>query len=217
MKNGAVEDEGVELTVFAAGIGVRGKIVEEGLIQLAAGETRSEDSGIDTDSDGAESIGVELADEFAGVAPPEGKEGGHTDAREICLAVGTEVFEEDVAESDFADALIEMDAQGFFHAGFVDGIDALRRDADLMKRQAGWIEPAAREVRGGRRVCWDALVAFGDGGEEHDDDRNIALLKKRVQRHGAVFAAAPAEKYGFRADRASRREERGDGAENPHP
>ena len=106
MKNGGVEDEGVEFAVFAAGVGVRREIAEEGGVELAAGEAGVEDFRIDTGGDGAEILSVEMADELAGVALPEGEEGGHADAGEIFFAVGAEVFEEDVAEGDFADALV---------------------------------------------------------------------------------------------------------------
>ncbi len=43
----------------------------------------------------------------------------------------------------------------------------------------------------------DAVVGFGDGGEQGEDSE-MFLLEQRVQRHGAVFAAAPAEEDGFK-------------------
>jgi hypothetical protein len=45
-------------------------------------------------------------------------------------------------------------------------------------------------------VHGDAVVAFRDGGEK-GDDFELFLVEQRVQRHGAVFAAAPAEEDGF--------------------
>jgi hypothetical protein len=45
-------------------------------------------------------------------------------------------------------------------------------------------------------VHGDAVVAFRDGGEK-SDDLEFFLLEQRVQGHGAVFAAAPAEEDGF--------------------
>ena len=53
-KYGAVEDEGVEFTVFAAGIHAGRKSGEKGRIEFTAGEAGVEDFGIDADSDGAE-------------------------------------------------------------------------------------------------------------------------------------------------------------------
>src|SRR5260370_31613055 len=137
VKDGAIEDEGVELTVFAAGVGVGRKVAEEGLVEFAAGKTGVENFGVDTCGDGTEMLLVEVADQFAGVALPDGKESGHADASEIFLAVGAEVFEEDVAEGDLADALGVEEAEGFFHACFVDGVDALRGDANFVERQGG--------------------------------------------------------------------------------
>ena len=169
--------------------------MEERVVKLAAGEAGGEDFAVDTDGDGAKFAGVEGADEFAGVALPDGEEGGHADAREILFAVGAEIFQKDVAESDFADALIVVDAKGVFHAGFVDGIDALGRDADFVKRQANGLGLAVEKFAADA-VHGNAFVAFGDGGEE-GDDFNIGPLEKGVKGHGGVFAAGPAEEDGF--------------------
>src|SRR5947207_3141533 len=128
----AVEDESVELTVFAAGIHGGRQVTEKLFIEFAAGETAVQALGIHTDSDGPEMGGMKVADELAGVALPDGKESGHADATEIFLAIGAQVFEEDVAESHGAHALIVMKAQGFFHTRFVNGIDALRRNANFV-------------------------------------------------------------------------------------
>jgi hypothetical protein len=195
LKNGTVKDESVELTVFAAGIGARRKIEEEGVVELAASEAGGEDFAVYADGNGAEFVGVEGADEFAGVTLPDGEESGHADAGKILFAVGAEIFEEDVAESDFADALIEVDAQGFFHAGFVDGIDALLGDADFVKRQANGLGLAVEKFAADT-VHGNAVVAFGDGGKE-GDDLNVGSLEKGVEGHGGVFAAGPAEEDGF--------------------
>ena len=48
---------------------------------------------------------MKVADEFAGVALPDGEERGHADAGEVFLAIGAEVFQEDISEGDGADAL----------------------------------------------------------------------------------------------------------------
>jgi len=136
MKNGGVEDEGVEFAVFATGIGVEREITEEGSVEFAAGEAGVEDFGIDASGDGAEMVVVEITDEFSGVALPEGEEGGHADAGEIFFSVGAEIFEEDVSEGHGSNALVVEVAEGCFHSGFVNGVDALRRDEHFMQRQA---------------------------------------------------------------------------------
>src|SRR5690242_415452 len=194
-EDGTVKDKRVEFAVFAAGIGAGRKIEEKGIVEFAADETGSENFGIDAGGDGAETLFVEKADELARVALPDGKEGGHADAREIVFAPGAEVFEEDVAKRDFANALIIEDAQGMLHARFVDRIDALRRDADFVQRQADGFRLLKQELAADA-VHTDAVVAFGDGGEERGRAK-LLLLEQRVQRHGAVFAAAPAEEDGF--------------------
>ena len=69
----AIEDEGVEFTVFAAGIDAGREIGEESCIDFAAGEAGIEDFGIDANGDRAKACCVEFADEFAGVTFPDGE------------------------------------------------------------------------------------------------------------------------------------------------
>ncbi len=111
MKNGAIEDEGVELTIFTARVGVGRKIAEEGFIEFAAGKGGIENFRIDARGDGAEALLVEVADQFASIAFPDRKKGGHADAGKIFLAVGPEVFEKDVAEGDCSNALVVEEAE----------------------------------------------------------------------------------------------------------
>ena len=61
-EDGAVEDEGVEFAIFAAGIDGGREIGKEGCVEFATGEAGIEDFGVDADSDGAESRGVKIAD-----------------------------------------------------------------------------------------------------------------------------------------------------------
>src|SRR5260370_19509882 len=129
------------------------------------------------------------------MALPEGEERGHADAGEGFLAVGAEVFEEDVAEGDRSNALVVEVAEGCFHARFVDGIDALRRDVNFVEREADRASLALEEFAADA-VHGDAVVAFRNGGEK-SNDLEMLLLEQRVERHGAVFAAAPAEENGF--------------------
>ena len=62
MKDGAIEDEGVEFAVFAARVGVGGEIAEEGFVEFAASEAGVENLGVDASCDGAEMLFVKVAD-----------------------------------------------------------------------------------------------------------------------------------------------------------
>src|SRR5215467_7382763 len=189
-----IEDKSVKFAVFATGIGVRRKITEKGIVEFAPGETGGEDFRIDAGGDGAETIGLKFANQLAGVALPDGKESGHVDAGEVFLAVNAKIFEKNVAKGNSANALIAKDAQCMFHARFVNEIDALRRDENFVQGQADGFGLLKQEFATDA-VHADAGVTFGDGGEKRSHAE--FLLKQRVQRHGAVFAAAPAEKDGF--------------------
>jgi hypothetical protein len=195
LKNRAIEDECVKLAVFAARVGLGRKIAEEGFVQLAAGETGVENFGVNASGYGAEALLVEKTDQFASIALPEGEECGHADAGKIFLAVGAQIFEEDVAEGDRSNALVVEEVESFFHARFVDGIDALRGDANFLEREADRASLPLEEFAADA-VHGDAIVAFRDGGEK-SNDLEMLLLEQRVERHGAVFAAAPAEEDGF--------------------
>ncbi len=122
--------------VWNASVDVGGKITEEGFVEFAAGKTGVQNFGVDTSGDGAETLFMEVADQFAGIAFPDGKESGHADAGEIFFAIGAQVFKENVTEGYLADALVVEEAESFFHARFVDEIDTLRRDENFVQRKA---------------------------------------------------------------------------------
>src|SRR4029077_13509376 len=173
-EDGTVENEGVELAILAAGVDSRGQIAEERNGEVAAGETSVDHFGINARGDSAELGSVETADEFASLALPDGEERGHADAREIFLAVGAEIFQEDVAESDLSHAIGVMDAQGFFHARLVNRIDALRWNAHLVQRKPDGLGLLHKEFAA-HAVHADAFVGFGYRGQERDDTDVSAL------------------------------------------
>src|SRR5882757_229201 len=63
-EDGAVEDEGVEFAVFAAGIDASGQVLKKRGIELATGEAAVEHFGVYTGRDSAETVSVEAAVEF---------------------------------------------------------------------------------------------------------------------------------------------------------
>src|SRR5256886_1170581 len=155
---------GVKFAVFTARVDLGRKVAEERLVEFAAGKAWVENFGVNASGDGAETLFVEATDQFARIALPDGEERGHADASEIFFAVGAEVFEEDVAEGNFTDAVSEVNAQGFFHARFIDGVDALRRDENFVKREADGFGLALKEFAA-NAVHGNAVVTFGDCGE----------------------------------------------------
>jgi hypothetical protein len=64
----------------------------------------------------------------------------------------------------------------------------VKRQADRLSLPLEKVTPDAMHA--------DALVAFGDGGEERGN-LNVAPLEQRVQGHGAILATAPTEENGF--------------------
>ena len=194
-ENRTIANKSVKFAVFAAGVRVSWKIAEKRIVEFASGKAAIENLGINANGDGAETARLKEADEFVRVSLPDGKQSAHSDARKIFFAIGAQVFEENVAKGNLANALIVETAQGLPHARFINGIRALRRDAHFVERQADGCGLELEKLAA-NAVHADAFVALGDGREE-GCDVELLLLEQRVKRHGAVFAAAPAEEDGF--------------------
>src|SRR5229473_2591994 len=64
------------------------------------------------------------------------------------------------------------------------------------KKEASSSRPAKLRSRTLGSMHADAVIRFGDGGQQRDDP-NIRQSQERVQRHCAVFAAGPAEEDGL--------------------
>jgi hypothetical protein len=193
-EDGASEDEGVEFAVFATGVNACGKIGEKIGSEFATGEAAIELLGVDADGDGAEPLLAESASEFARVALPDWKDGVHGEAGEVAFAVLAQVFEEDVAKGYGADACGKLRAESVLHTGFVNGIDALRRDADFFEGQAESFGLLEQQCSADAMHA-DAVVVFGHGGEE-TDDADVGALAECIEGESAVFATAPAKQDG---------------------
>src|SRR5262249_42610718 len=96
----SVVDKRMELSVFAAGIGARRQIAKERFVEQAPREGGIKSLGVHANGDRAEPSAKELAREFARVALPDGEDRLHVHSREVALAVGAQVLQEDVAEGD---------------------------------------------------------------------------------------------------------------------
>jgi hypothetical protein len=193
-EDGASEDEGVEFAVFATTVYACGKIGEKIGRKFAAGEAAIELFGVHANGDGAEPLLAEFASEFARVALPDRKDCVHAEAGEVAFAVLAQILEEDVAKSYGADAGGKLRAESVLHTGFVNGIDALRRDADFFEGQAESFG-LPEEQCSADTMHADAVVVFGHGGEE-TGDADVGALAERVKGESAVFATAPAEEDG---------------------
>jgi len=186
---GAVPGEGVEFAVFAAGVGGVGEVGEEIVIEFAAGEFGGDFGGVEAGDGGADAAGDDLAGKVAGVHAPEGEEGLHVNPGHLALAVGADIGEGDVAEDDFGDGEGAGALQGGAHDVFVLLLGAGGGDEDAVEGEA---EGGGLRLEKGfpDAVHGDAVVGFGDAGEE-SDDVEVAGAAGEVERPEAVFAAAP--------------------------
>src|ERR1017187_1510707 len=136
-EHGAIVDDGVELAVFAAGVGGFRQGGEQGAVEFAAGEGVIERAGIDATEPRAQAGSDHVAGEDGGGEFPERKNGRQSRAHQLAFAVGADVLEEEIAESDGAEALGDGAAAGLGHAGFVLLVGAGKGQRDLPHRQAG--------------------------------------------------------------------------------
>src|SRR4051794_3659676 len=195
-ENRAGMDEGVELTVLAAGVDAVGQVGEERLVEAAADEGGVELGGIDADEDRFEAGLDELLREGGGVATPEREERSAAGADQPLLAVGADVLEEEVAEGDRRDAVERGRRERARHPLFVGRVDAAGRDRDLHQLDSRRSRLRPQQIAS-HRVHADPVVVLGDRGQQrHRLDPQ--LLAQCPQRQGRVLAAAPGEGDGGR-------------------
>jgi hypothetical protein len=132
----AVIDKGMELAVFAAGIDVFGKIDQKVPVKASTSKFLIEDICVNTGDSGLEPGVDEVMSQFGGVDFPNRENRLHVYPGELVLAVLFEIFEEDVAESDFADAQVKIFLQDRKHLLFVIVIGGFFGNKDFFKRQA---------------------------------------------------------------------------------
>src|SRR2546421_9215475 len=114
-----VERERVELASFTARVDGRRKILQVGAIELSTGERRLQLPRIDAGDAGADARVQHLGRERARVAQPEGEDRSDAGLGQPCLAVGPDVFEEQVAEDDLVDAFGPTPGETRRHAALV--------------------------------------------------------------------------------------------------
>src|SRR6266404_6453444 len=105
---------------------------------------------------------MEMADEVVSVPLPDEEQCGHADSSEVFFAVRAEILKENIAEGDGSHASIVLNAHGFFHTRLVNGIHALRRNADLVQRQIDGLRLLYEEFAADAMHA-DAIVGFRDG------------------------------------------------------
>src|ERR1043166_2163735 len=100
----AIIDAGVELTVLAARIDSRGQLRQEFRSEIPAGEAGIELFRIDTAQARPQTAGDHVACELRGRNLPEWKYQRQSRARQLLLAIGADIAQEEIAECDGIDA-----------------------------------------------------------------------------------------------------------------
>src|SRR6185437_9618792 len=185
-KHRACESKGVELAALAAGIDGRRKIGEELRIEGAAGEGCIEMPWVDAGEMRAQAGGDHLPGEFGGreaeVGAPDGKDGFEAGSGEPLDAVGADVFEEEIAESNAVQAFGGGASADGGHAGFVVGVGAGKGQVDFPHWKTGRFRLQIEQLFAETVHC-DAAELLIDGCEECDN-LVVRVLAKEVQRPG---------------------------------
>ena len=102
----AAISEGVKLSALAARIDIGGKVIQKGLIELAPGERSRQRARVDARDARAQAAGNHLPRELARVSSPQRKDRRQFRRSELLLAVGSNVFEKEIAEREAVDRFL---------------------------------------------------------------------------------------------------------------
>src|SRR5437867_3852686 len=191
-KDRAVVDKGMKLPVLAAGIDARRQRGKQVLIVRPPHETRA-DLPLDAGQIALEAQRDHLEGQLGCVSFPERKNPPHIRLGQVPFPIGAQVFQKQVAESD------RLDTSGFVRGHHIahdllvrligTRVIVSRWEIHLVQRDTDRVR-LLFEQHFSDAVVADAPVFVGNGGQERDD---VVLLAAThfVQRHRAVFAAAP--------------------------
>src|SRR6266704_5896395 len=109
----------MKLAILPAGIDRRGKVTDERRVDRPPGERLTQLRAVDAGEMGPEAEPDEGSDELGRVPMPDREDPSHADPRQVPLAIGAEILQEDVSEGDGRDARLAVSAHRAFHQGFV--------------------------------------------------------------------------------------------------
>jgi len=123
--------ERVKLAPFAARVDGRGKIVEQGIVELATGEARREDARIDATDSRAQSSADHLAGERVGRPLPQRENRGDSRAGQPLLAIFANVAQKEITKCDAFDVLRHGSLNCCEHPRVILDVRAWRWNLDL--------------------------------------------------------------------------------------
>ncbi|GBD11943.1 hypothetical protein HRbin23_01626 [bacterium HR23] len=179
----------MELAVLPTRVNARGQVGQQALVKLAAREVGGKGLGVHAHQDSPKTQGKELLGHPGSVAPPQGENSLPAHLGQHALPVGTDVFQEEVAEGGGAHPLLGQVLQRLAHGRFVDGVGRLPGNPNGVQGDADGVGLGLEQVVA-HPVHAHPLVILSNGGQEaHDMEGGV--LKEVIQGKGAVFAPAP--------------------------
>src|SRR5438445_4630012 len=134
-KDRPVVHEGMKLAVLPARIDLRRKVAEKRAVDRPPAEPLAQLRAVDAGEIGPEAEPDEGSDELGRVPMPDREDAAHADPRQVPLAIGAEILQEDVPEGDGRDARVAVFAHRAFHQSFVLLVGAaVPRQVELVER-----------------------------------------------------------------------------------
>src|SRR5574341_298367 len=175
LKDRAIEDEGVELPIFAAWVNFRREVLQQCAIKEAPGKRSVQMARINAGEDRLEAHVHKRAGQGVGVLTPDREDGLHPDPGKIPLAVLAHIFEEQVAEGVGRDPLRLEGFERLPHPRLVDLIGAILGDVNFVQRDTDSLG-LLFEQRPPDGVHTDPIIALGQRRQQSGDfDAGIAL------------------------------------------
>src|SRR5207249_4875116 len=171
-------------------------VTDERRVDRPPGEPLAQLRPVDAGEIGLEAEPDEGSDELGRVPMPDREDALHADPRQVPLAIGAEILQEDVPEGDRPDARLAVFAHRAFHQRCVFLVGAaVRRQVELVERH-----PDRRglllEKLDPHAVVADAVELAGHRRQERHDLIPRAPAKF-VERHRAVLTSTPREDHFF--------------------
>ena len=154
----------MKLTILAAWVDALRQLGKKRAVEGAAGEVRRQLLGIDAGQVRFETARDHLLGERSGIAPPERKQRRDARARELRLAIGTDILQEQIAEGHGLDTARRLLRHERAHARLVGLVGARPRDLYDMQRQPGG-SGLRFQQRAPHCMHGDAIEGGIDGGE----------------------------------------------------
>ena len=190
----------MEFAVLPTGIGGRGQLAQQLVVEGPPGEGRIELRGVDATDHRGYPGAQHVAGQCGGVAAPQQEHRLEAGSLEFLLPVGPDVGQEQIAERHPGDTLFVGGGDDRGHRRLVLLVAARPRNVGLVQRQVNGLRLSQQQFPAHPMHC--DPVRTGVDGADQPDDIDLGLFPQHRQGESAVLAGAPGEQR-LRPDHAT--------------